>query len=151
MITRWTKQFSKHELAARLQATGVPAAPVNSGADVARDTVLLETGFIRQLDHPEAGRHAYPGLSYQLERSPGGISAAAPCFGQHNEPVLRDILGIRAETIAELQRAGAIADRPLSAQLTTTADAAYGNRAPPNPPAHLTTREHTPPTSRGSR
>jgi crotonobetainyl-CoA:carnitine CoA-transferase CaiB-like acyl-CoA transferase len=151
IITRWTKQFSKHELAARLQATGVPAAPVNSGADVARDTVLLETGFIRQLDHPEAGRHAYPGLSYQLERSPGGISAAAPCFGQHNEPVLHDILGIRAETIAELQRTGAIANQPLSAQLTTTADAAYGNRAPPNPPAHLTTREHTPPTSRGSR
>jgi crotonobetainyl-CoA:carnitine CoA-transferase CaiB-like acyl-CoA transferase len=151
IITGWTKQFSKHELAARLQAAGVPAAPVNSGADVARDTVLLETGFIRQLEHPEAGRHAYPGLSYQLECSPGGISAAAPCFGQHNEPVLRDILGIRAETIAELQRAGAIADRPLSAQLTTTAGAARGNRAPPNPPAHLTAREHTPPTSRGSR
>jgi CoA:oxalate CoA-transferase len=151
IITRWTRQFSKHELAARLQAAGVPAAAVNRGADVARDTVLLETGFTRQLDHPEAGRHSYPGLAYQLERSPGGISAAAPCFGQHNEPVLRDILGIRAETIAELQRAGAIADRPLSAQLTTAAGAAHGNRAPPNPPAHLAAREHTPPTSRGSR
>ncbi len=35
--------------------------------------------------------------------------------------------------------------------LDLSTGAAYGNRPPPNPLAHLTAREHTPPTSRGSR
>jgi len=151
IIARWTRQFGKHELAARLQAAGVPAAPVNSGPDVARDTVLLRTGFIRDLEHPEAGRHAYPGLAYQLARSPGGISVAAPCFGQHNEYLLRDLLGIDPERIAELQRSGAIADRPLGAQAAMAADAADGSSTSPAAPAHLTIRQDTTPTSRGMR
>jgi crotonobetainyl-CoA:carnitine CoA-transferase CaiB-like acyl-CoA transferase len=150
IIARWTRQFGKHELAARLQASGVPAAPVNSGQDVARDTVLLRTGFIRELDHPEAGRHAYPGLAYQLARSPGGISVAAPCFGQHNEYLLRDLLGIDAERFTELQRSGAIADRPKGAQANTAADA-DGSTRPPDMPIGRTVRQHTTPTSRGQR
>jgi crotonobetainyl-CoA:carnitine CoA-transferase CaiB-like acyl-CoA transferase len=151
MIGRWTRQFGKHELAARLQAAGVPAAPVNSGADVARDAVLLETGFIRELEHPEAGRHAYPGLAYQLARSAGGISAAARCFGQHNEYVLLDLLGIDAERIAQLQRSGAVADRPLGAQAAVAADAADGSATSPDAPARLIVRQDTTPTSRGLR
>ena len=150
IIARWTRQFGKQELAARLQAGGVPAAPVNSGPDVARDTVLLRTGFIRELEHPEAGRHAYPGLAYQLARSPGGISVAAPCFGQHNEHLLRDVLGIGADRITELQRSGAIADRPNGAHVNPAADA-DADAMPPDAPARLTARQHTTPTSRGRR
>jgi crotonobetainyl-CoA:carnitine CoA-transferase CaiB-like acyl-CoA transferase len=150
IIARWTRQFGKHEIAARLQAVGVPAAPVNSGADVARDSVLLRTGFIRELDHPEAGRHAYPGLAYQLARSPGGISVAAPCFGQHNEYLLRDLLGIDADWITELERSGAIADRPKGAQVQTAGDA-DGSTTSSDGPAQLTLRQHTTPTSRGQR
>ena len=150
IIARWTRQFGKHELAAKLQAGGVPAAPVNSGADVARDAVLLGTGFIRELEHPEAGRHAYPGLAYQLARSSGGISVAAPCFGQHNEYLLRDLLGIEGDRIAELQRSGAIADRPKGAQATPAADG-DDSMSSPHSPARRTLRQETTPTRRGQR
>jgi crotonobetainyl-CoA:carnitine CoA-transferase CaiB-like acyl-CoA transferase len=111
-IASWTRHYGKHELAAILQSAGVPAAPVNHGADVAADPVLLATGFIRPLDHPEAGRHRYPGLSYHLARTPGGTSRAAPCFGEHNALVLSDIIGLASENVADLIRAGAVADRP---------------------------------------
>jgi crotonobetainyl-CoA:carnitine CoA-transferase CaiB-like acyl-CoA transferase len=126
IIARWTRQFGKQELADALQAAGVPAAPVNNGRDVASDPVLLETGFIRELVHPEAGRHAYPSLSYNLARTPGGIGRAAPCFGEHNEFVLHDILGLTGEHIARLQEAGAISDRPLGAQTTAASVALPG-------------------------
>ena len=119
ILARWTRKFGKQELADALQAAGVPAAPVNSGRDVASDPVLVGTGFIRELVHPEAGRHAYPGLSYNLARTPGGIVRAAPCFGEHNEFVLRDILGLAGEDVAALQEAGAVSDRPLGARTTT--------------------------------
>ena len=55
--------------------------------------------------------------------------AGAHWIGEH--VLLQAETGIRAETIAELQRAGAIAGRPLRAQFTTTA-AAFGNRPPAN-------------------
>jgi crotonobetainyl-CoA:carnitine CoA-transferase CaiB-like acyl-CoA transferase len=121
IIARWTRNFTKHELADTLQAAGVPSAPVNNGQDVAGDPVLSETGFIRELEHPEAGCHAYPGLSFDLTRTPGGVVRAAPCFGEHNELVLRDILGLTGQQITRLQEAGAISDRPLGARTSPTA------------------------------
>ena len=114
-ISSWTRQYGKRELAAILHSAGVPAAPVNNGADVAADPVLLATGFIRLLDHPEVGRHRYPSLSYHLARTPGGISRAAPCFGEHNAFVLHDIIGLASENVADLIRAGAVTDRPSAA------------------------------------
>jgi crotonobetainyl-CoA:carnitine CoA-transferase CaiB-like acyl-CoA transferase len=138
-IAAWTRQFGKHELAAMLQAAGVPAAPVNNGADVSADPVLLQTGFIRALQHPEAGRHAYPGLSYQLARTPGGISKAAPCFGEHNDPVLRDILGLPGDQIAALKRTGAVTDRPAAAPGRAAADPARNGVAGMRDPDHQKT------------
>jgi crotonobetainyl-CoA:carnitine CoA-transferase CaiB-like acyl-CoA transferase len=118
LIADWSRHHNKHSLAARLQAAGVPAAPINNGADVGRDPALLGSGFIRALDHPEAGLHAYPGLSFQLGRTPGGITTAAPCFGQHNQQILGEVLGLSAARIAELRAAGAVTERPLVAART---------------------------------
>ena len=154
ILARWTRTFGKQELADALQAAGVPAAPVNSGRDVASDPVLVDTGFIRELVHPEAGRHAYPGLAYNLARTPGGIATAAPCFGEHNELVLRDILGLTAEHVTRLQQTGAIGDRPLTARVTTPPVA-----VPAAVDDHGTARRHhvpaalpePSPTSRGAR
>jgi crotonobetainyl-CoA:carnitine CoA-transferase CaiB-like acyl-CoA transferase len=115
-ISAWTSGLGKYEAARRLQDAGVPAAPACSGADVSSDPGLLATGLIRELTHPEAGRHAYPGLAYRLARTPGGVSGPAPCFGEHNDAVLRGILALPGERIAELRRAGAITDRPAAAQ-----------------------------------
>jgi crotonobetainyl-CoA:carnitine CoA-transferase CaiB-like acyl-CoA transferase len=115
VLSEWTVGEDKHDLAARLQRAGVPAAPVNNGADVARDEVLQAIGFIKYLDHPEAGRHAYPTLSYILRATPGDIRSAAPCFGADNRSILTDILGYPEERIAALYAAGAIADVPKGA------------------------------------
>ena len=100
---------------------------MNNGADVAADPVLLATGFIRPLDHPEAGRHRYPSLSYHLARTPGGISRAAPCFGEHNAFVLHDIIGLASENVADLIRAGAVADRPFAAAVRAVAADSVGS------------------------
>jgi len=135
-----TRSFDKHELATRLQAAGVPAAPVNTGADVAVDEALLRSGFTRELDHPEAGRHAYPGLSYRLDRTPGGITRAAPCFGEHNDQILRGLLGLSAAQVAALRAAGAVSERPVTAASPTTAQ-----------PSHPPPRPQQQPASRGAR
>ncbi len=141
IIGAWTRQHDKHDLAILLQAAGVPAAPVGNGADVARDPELLRSGFIRQLDHQEAGVHAYPGLAYQLDRTPGGITRAAPCFGQHNEQILGGLLGLDDARIAALRAVGAVTEGPVAAARTPgIADAAQSaafccHTSPPQPPS----------------
>lgn len=83
----------------------------HNGAHVARDPALLRTGFIGALDHPETRLHAPPNLSVQLGRRPGGITSAAPCFGQHNEQILGSALGLTAPSAAADQST----DRPSAA------------------------------------
>jgi crotonobetainyl-CoA:carnitine CoA-transferase CaiB-like acyl-CoA transferase len=115
ILSQWTSGFTKHDLAARLQEVGVAAAPVCNGADVARSEALRATHFIRRLNHPEAGSHDYPTLAYHLARTPGGVPRSAPCFGEQNDTVLRDILGLSEESVQVLKNSGAIADGPIVA------------------------------------
>jgi crotonobetainyl-CoA:carnitine CoA-transferase CaiB-like acyl-CoA transferase len=112
VIGAWTSSYDKSAIAQRLQKAGVPAAAVHNGADIFGDPGLREIGFVTRLDHPEAGTHDYPGLAYGLQRTPGAVRTASPLFGQHNDTVLRDFLGLTAEQVERLRASGAVADRP---------------------------------------
>jgi len=115
IISAWTRGLSKLEAASRLQAAGVPAAPVANGADLWADPVLRSTGFSQELVHPEAGRHLYPTLSYHLARTKGAVIRPAPCFGEHNASLLTTLLGMTSKRVGELARSGVLADRPVAA------------------------------------
>jgi crotonobetainyl-CoA:carnitine CoA-transferase CaiB-like acyl-CoA transferase len=112
VISSWTQGRAKAEAAAALQAAGVPAAPVHNGRDIAGDPALRAAGFMVSLEHPEAGRHDYPGLAFRLDRTPGRIRRPAPCFGEHNRFVLSELLGLDDAAIEALYAAGAVADQP---------------------------------------
>jgi crotonobetainyl-CoA:carnitine CoA-transferase CaiB-like acyl-CoA transferase len=49
---------------------------------------------------------------WKLSRTPGHIRMPAPGFGQHNSYVLRELLKLPEERIAELYAAGVTADVP---------------------------------------
>jgi crotonobetainyl-CoA:carnitine CoA-transferase CaiB-like acyl-CoA transferase len=111
-IARWTAGQDKHDLARRLQAAGIAAAPVNTPADLVHWDYLGERGFFTELDHPEAGRHPYIGLPFHAENSRGGARTAAPCFGADNLYLLRDVLKMSEDEIEAALASGAFADRP---------------------------------------
>ena len=114
-LSGWTRIRTKHEATDLLQAAGVPAAPVNSGADVWRDPFLRSRGFIQELAHPAAGTAEYPGLAYRLSRTPGAIRSPAPCFGQHTHDVLGGLLGLSRAEIDALVEAGVVLQHPVGA------------------------------------
>jgi crotonobetainyl-CoA:carnitine CoA-transferase CaiB-like acyl-CoA transferase len=113
-IGDWTAGQDKVELAARLQRRGIPAAPVLDGAEIAGSQAMRAAGMIVELDHPRVGRRAYSTTGFRLERTPGAYTRAAPCFGEHNDEVLRDLLGYDDARIAGLRAAGVIADQPTA-------------------------------------
>jgi crotonobetainyl-CoA:carnitine CoA-transferase CaiB-like acyl-CoA transferase len=112
MIEAWTREFTKGELARLLQSHGIAAAPIFNGQDIATDETLSATGFIQELHHREAGTHNYPTLAFRLDRTPGRVARAAPCFGEHNEMVLGEILEISESSIAALVSSGALTTAP---------------------------------------
>ncbi|TQM01754.1 CaiB/BaiF CoA transferase family protein [Pseudonocardia kunmingensis] len=113
-IAAWTAGRDKIEVAERLQAAGVPAAPVLGGREIAASPAMRHAGMIAELDHPLVGNRAYSALGFRFDRTPGGHRRAAPLFGQHNDDVLGGLLGYDDTRIAQLRAAGVIADRPTA-------------------------------------
>ena len=68
--------------------------------------------MIVPIDHPEAGRREFPGFPVRFSETPVTRFAGAPTLGQHNEAVLRGLLGYGAEEYAALLATGVIADSP---------------------------------------
>lgn len=112
LLSDWTRGQDKHDLAERLQAAGVAAAPVNTPRDVANSQYLAHCGFFTVLDHPDAGRHPHPGLPIRLSATPGAQVTAAPRFGEHNRYILERILALKPEDIARVEASDAMADTP---------------------------------------
>ncbi|WEX12015.1 CoA transferase [Chelativorans sp. AA-79] len=112
LIASWTKGLDKRDLAGRLQAAGVIAAPVNTPRDIAASEYLACRGFFAELDHPVAGQHPHPGLPFHLSRTPGAYRSAAPGFGADNTHLLREVLGLPAEKVAEMEKTRVIATAP---------------------------------------
>jgi benzylsuccinate CoA-transferase BbsF subunit len=102
--TRIAAATARHDpfaLAAKLQASGVPAGVVNRGSDLLSDPVLRERGHFWPLEHPEMGTVSYNGPAYRFSDTPTRLTNAAPCLGADTDHVLRELLGYTdAETAA---------------------------------------------------
>lgn len=103
LVGAWTSGMEAEEAMRILQAKGVPAGVVQTAQDVLdHDPHLKARGYYVYLDHPEAGHNAYDGPGFRLSETPARLHGPAPLLGQHNDDVLRDLLGYSDERIADL-------------------------------------------------
>jgi benzylsuccinate CoA-transferase BbsF subunit len=107
-VEAWTTTLPPEEVMRRMQEAGVPAGVVSSGRELTEDPQLDYRGTHLALDHPEIGRHIYQPPPYRLSLTPAELTMPAPCVGQHNEYVLRGILGMTDDEIADLVAAGGL-------------------------------------------
>lgn len=112
LIADWTRNQDRQELAARLQAEGIPASAVETAPDLARSEYLRGRGFFTELEHPVAGRHDHPGLPFHSAIAQGSARFAAPGYGEANEYVLREVLALPEGEVAAILASGAMADVP---------------------------------------
>jgi len=114
LIAEWTGQRDHKETAHILLEGGVPAAPVLNSKDIVTEPHLLERGFFQVIDHPITGKR--PFLNQIAARfSKTGVASVrpAPRLGEHNELVLRDLLGMSSEEIALLEDEQVIGSVPV--------------------------------------
>ena len=77
--------------------------------DLFEDPQLASRSVWQQLEHRSIGPQRYRMVSYQLSKTPGGVSRPSPCLGQDNELVFRQWLGLGAEEYDKLAARGAFA------------------------------------------
>ena len=87
---------------------GVPAGVVQRSSDLLKDPQLAHRGFFRYMDHPEMGHIPYTGHQFRIAGYDSGPRFPAPVLGQHNEQVLRDILGMTDDEVTEAIIGGAL-------------------------------------------
>ena len=107
-ISAWTRTRSVGEIEALLQASGVPAHRVTTGADAFEDSQLEHRGHFVYVDHAELGTVPVENSRFIMSGTPAHIAGPGPTYGQHNDHVLRELLGMDDEEIFELIAAGAL-------------------------------------------
>ena len=108
LISEWTIRESPYGIMHALQEVGVAAAPVMSVFDLVASRHLLERGYFVEIDHPEVGPRMTPGIPVKFSGMPDLNYYAAPTLGQHNEFVLKEIVGLDDATYSRL-----VADRVI--------------------------------------
>ena len=107
-IARWTADYGARELMRMLQEAGVPAGEVNRCEELFSDPQLTHRGHFVYMDHAELGRHSFDGVEFTMPASPARFERPAPLLGEHNEFVLRELLKMGDDEIAELVTEGVL-------------------------------------------
>ena len=106
--------FEASVLAGRLLERGIPAAEVVGPATINADPDLEARGAFETIDHPVVGPYRYfKAIGVSFARADQSASRSASTFGQDNDAVLMDLLGLLRGEIEDLARAHVISDRPL--------------------------------------
>ena len=108
LLTEFTMGEDRYDLMARLQKRGIPAGVVQKADDrYARDPQLKERGYFVPLPQSEIGTwpvEGFPAKCQNMLVDVGGLPRrGAPCMGEDNDFVYRDILGLTPEEIATLR------------------------------------------------
>ncbi|HZD56429.1 MAG TPA: CoA transferase [Anaerolineales bacterium] len=108
MITAWTGGQTSGQIMEKLQAAGVPAGMVYTIRDLFSCPQLAHREQWRRLEHPEMGPYEYEAPPFLLSETPARIRRSSPCIGEHNDYVLRELLGISEEEITQLEEDGVL-------------------------------------------
>lgn len=101
----WMSSRDVFETRDALLAAGCPAAVSLRATDLIRDPQLEHRGFFTSLEHAVIDAR-YDGPVTIFSATPQAPTRAGPTIGQHNEHVLKDLLGFTDDEITDLAIAG---------------------------------------------
>jgi benzylsuccinate CoA-transferase BbsF subunit len=106
LVEAWTSTRSAGEVMELLQQAGVPAGVVQTAADIVdTDPQLKARNSFFTLPHPVLGECLHPASPVLLTKSPPQFRTS-PCFGEHNDYVFRELLGLTAQELESLAQEG---------------------------------------------
>jgi benzylsuccinate CoA-transferase BbsF subunit len=110
-LADWTSPRNRDELFHALQAAGITAGPVLNAREAAEDAHLEQSGTWQEVpataDYPATKFNVPP---YHFSKSNVGIRSSPALFGEHNEYVYREVLGVSDDEYGRLLGEGHIRD-----------------------------------------
>lgn len=113
VIARYTRNRSHREVEVACQAAGVPASAVLNALELLEDEHVRARDGFNYVDVPDVGPTPYPRVAFTLSGTPVPIAKAAPGFGEDNDYVYRELLGLSQEEIAALYASQVITSEPI--------------------------------------
>lgn len=83
---------------------------VRHGRDLHTQPTLAHRGSILQIDDRAGGTRPIPQSPYRFSDARAGVRGVAPHRGEHNAQVLGEWLGLNAQAVADLAKAGVIGE-----------------------------------------
>lgn len=103
IIEEWTRERDRDWMANEFCRAGIAAAPSRNWRDLYADPHLRARNAFVTVDHPEIGELELVGAPWRMSdyEMP---TRCAPLLGEHNEYVLREILGLNEAEVTELRK-----------------------------------------------
>ena len=108
IIVEWSQHHDAFATERELGQLGLCAARVTPLYEIYSrpDPHFAESGFVSQIDHPEAGPSWLPGRPWRFSAAASTPIRGAPCVGEHSREVFAEELGMDDAAYEELVAAG---------------------------------------------
>ena len=119
IISAWTATRDRYDTMHALQAEGIPSGPVLTGRDIHYDPHYRSRNFLERVQYPperNLGERMFLSRPYKFSKSPLRIQGPSPAFGQHNEPALKELLGVPDGQYRQLVEDVVIATTPATGE-----------------------------------
>jgi len=103
LISGWTVSRTAEEITGMLQEAGVAAFPCMDIGDCFLDPHYQDREVFIPSEHPVSGGEFIANLSWKMSETNGGVYRPAPLWGQHNQHVFGEILGLSDDEIARYE------------------------------------------------
>ena len=105
IVAAWVSDRTRDEALSTLLEAEVAAAAVMDIEDLFEDPHVAARDMIPRVEHPRLGSVRMHGVVPRLSGSPGAIRSPGPEIGQHTDEVLKELLNISDERLAQLRAA----------------------------------------------
>jgi len=106
-LLSWSMDYTKHEIVAMAEESGLICAAVHDMSEVAEDRHYNERGVFVDIDHPFMGTVRSIGRPFVMNETPWQMRRPPPTLGQHNSEVYREI-GYDEYRLAQFRERGVI-------------------------------------------
>lgn len=106
LLAERVKLFPSRYWLSELERNGVPCGPINNLAEVFADPQCQARHMQIELTHPIAGKVPLVASPMRFSKTPLHYSLPPPLLGQHTAVVLRELLGMSEQQIAQKETYG---------------------------------------------
>ena len=108
IVAEWCAGLTKDEVVARLDAVGVPSAPVREMSEVLLDPHLYERNYLQRIEHPDLGPVTAMGSALRFDNLASPDVTPSHQLGADTRRALVEIAGYDEERVSRLADSGAL-------------------------------------------